>query len=210
MPRIILASSSPRRQELMTKLGLTFEIKAAAVDESVPEKTGAFAPAELVEVLALRKARAVAEEPGKAGKAGNAGNAGNGALVIGADTVVVHRGTVLGKPADAEEARAMLRQLQGTAHEVFTGLAVVRVIPGKVREAVAHERTLVKFRPVDEWEIERYVATGEPLDKAGSYAIQGLGAIFVEGIEGCFFNVVGLPLARLAKMLRSFGVNIII
>jgi len=199
MVQIILASSSPRRQELLQRLGLAFEKRAAAVEESMPGEAGMIKPAGLVKKLAVEKARAVAGEVDKSGTT----------LVIGADTVVVHQGKVLGKPSGAEEAEAMLRRLQGSTHEVFTGLAVVQVSGGrKGREEIACERTLVRFRPISDEEIRRYVATGEPLDKAGAYAIQGLGAVFVEGIEGCFFNVVGLPLARMAKMLSSFGVSV--
>ena len=124
-------------------------------------------------------------------------------LVIGADTIVVYRRQILGKPAGAAEAAEMLQKLQGDTHEVFTGIALVDASSGKC--ATSHERTEVLFRPLEAEEIRRYVATGEPLDKAGAYGAQGIGAAFVEHINGSYTNVVGLPLSRLTLMLRDFG-----
>lgn len=186
---IYLASSSPRRSMLLEQLGLPFTVVVPEVEEEVQE---GLPPHQLVETLALRKAGAVAPSISKG-------------LVVAADTVVVWQGKVLGKPADAREAAEMLGLLAGNEHEVFTGVAVMEKPSG--RRVVTHERTRVRFRPLTTEEIARYVATGEPLDKAGAYAAQGLGAIFIAGIRGCYFNVVGLPLARLAQVLKEFGVD---
>lgn len=191
MKQIILASSSPRRSELLKQLGLSFRTMTCEVDESAP---GEYMPFQTVELLAVRKAMAAARmlEDG---------------LVIGADTVVVLDGRVLGKPADPEDAVEMLSRLQGSCHEVYTGVALIDAGIGKV--LVDHERTLVHFRNISEREIRSYVATGEPLDKAGAYGIQGLAAIFIKSLEGCYTNVVGLPLARLAEMLEQFNCRIL-
>lgn len=128
-------------------------------------------------------------------------------IVVGADTVVVWHGMVLGKPSGAQEAVEMLRRLQNDAHEVFTGIALVDAGSGK--SELAYEQTRVKFRPLTEAEIRRYVSTGEPLDKAGAYGAQGIGAVFIERIEGSYSNVVGLPLARLALMLQRFAYDVL-
>ncbi|MDQ0285493.1 septum formation protein [Desulfofundulus luciae] len=186
---IYLASSSPRRSMLLEQLGLPFTVVVPEVEEKVPE---GLPPHQLVETLALRKAGAVAPSISRG-------------LVVAADTIVVWQDKVLGKPADAREAALMLSLLAGDEHEVFTGVAVMEKPSG--RRVVTHERTRVRFRPLTTEEIARYVATGEPLDKAGAYAAQGLGAIFIAGIRGCYFNVVGLPLARLAQVLKEFGVD---
>lgn len=164
---------------------------AADVDESLDAKGD---PSVQVEALALKKARSVAEYL-------------DDGLVIGADTVVVRSGRILGKPSSMAEAAAMLQNLEGTSHEVFTGVAVVNAVDG--RALVDHERTLVKFRPLTATEIGAYVATGEPLDKAGAYGIQGLGSLLVERIEGCYTNVVGLPLGRLNNILRAFDCDLL-
>jgi len=188
---IVLASASPRRRALLRQLGLSFRTVPSRVSEELPAE---LAPGVGVERLAELKARDVAARVPEG-------------LVIGADTVVVVEGRVLGKPADAAEAEAMLALLQGRWHEVFTGVAVVAA--GEGRALVTHERTEVAFKPLDADQIRRYVATGEPLDKAGAYAIQGRAAAFVAGIRGCYFNVVGLPLARLAGLLEEFGIQVI-
>ena len=188
---IVLASSSPRRKELMEMLGLeNLRILPARGEEIPPEHAG---PEELVMALSAAKAREVA------------GRCGAEDLVIGADTIVWVDGAPFGKPRDREEAAAMLRRLSGDTHEVFTG---VTVICGG-REQSEFERSLVRFRPLDEEEIRRYIDTGEPMDKAGAYGAQGRGALFVERIEGDFFNVMGLPLCRLGKMLKQQGVKIL-
>lgn len=189
MVRLYLASSSPRRYELLKGLGLAFTVVPVEVDEAV--RPG-LPPGCMVETLAARKAEAAPVKEG---------------LVIGADTVVVWRGRVFGKPRDAAEAVDMLTRLQGTSHRVYTGVAVRRASDGFL--AVGHEVTTVRFRPMNRREIELYVATGEPMDKAGAYAAQGLGAIFITGIKGCFFNVVGSPLAKLAVLMRDCGADIL-
>ncbi|MEM1055108.1 MAG: Maf family protein [Bacteroidota bacterium] len=183
----VLASASPRRRHLLGKLGLSFDVLPSDADETWPEAT---APGPAVEDLALRKAEAIARDRPEA-------------LVLGADTVVVLDGEVLGKPRDESEARATLARLAGRSHTVYTGLALVL----GDRRATAHEATGVTFGALTEEEILAYVATGSPMDKAGAYGIQDdLGALFVAGVEGDYFNVVGLPLHRLYRTLRqSFG-----
>jgi septum formation protein len=186
--KLILASGSPRRAEVLRNAGFAFEVAATRVDETRQAKEDASA---YIRRLAEAKARA-------AGACVDAD-----ALVIGADTVVVVDGLVLGKPTAAEEARQMLARLAGRAHEVLTGLAVIRTPGGQAR--IEQECTRVTFAPVRTKEIEEYIASGEPFDKAGAYAIQGLGGRFVTRVEGCYFNVVGLPLARLYRLLRELG-----
>ncbi|MDK2784328.1 MAG: nucleoside triphosphate pyrophosphatase [Bacillota bacterium] len=153
-------------------------------------------PGTLVEELARRKAAQVSAQLAEPEET----------LVIGADTVVVLDGKILGKPHDEEEARAMLEALAGRWHEVFTGVAVIDPAGGRV--ASTREKTRVKFRSLCPKEIAAYVATGEPLDKAGAYGVQGKGALLVERIDGCYYNVVGLPLVKLQELLAEFGVDI--
>ncbi|MVO99687.1 Maf family protein [Paenibacillus lutrae] len=197
IPRIILASSSPRRQELLKGMGLTFEIVVSDVDEGVtPELT----PPQIVEELALRKAEAVS------GRFQSSPH-DQETVVIGSDTIVVLEGQVLGKPVDEEDAFRMLSSLQGRTHEVYSGVACLRV-NGSIRE-VRHRRTSVQMKPMDAGQIRRYIATGEPSDKAGSYGIQGIGATLIEGIEGDYFNVVGLPVSLLSDMLIPFGIMVL-
>ncbi|WP_333870139.1 Maf family protein [Desulforamulus putei] len=191
MRPIILASASPRRQELLANLGLEFEVRVSEVDETLDENMPA---AQLVEKLAERKASAVAAQCTRG-------------LVIGADTIVVLGDKPLGKPANREEAVQMLKSLQGRSHEVYTGLAVIDATTGQ--SVVTHQVTAVRFKPLTLEQIERYVDTGEPMDKAGAYAVQGKAAVFIEGIRGCYFNVVGLPVAKLADILKMFGVEIV-
>lgn len=188
---IILASSSPRRQELLAGLGIPFSIHTSDVDETIDLET---APERIVEQLAKRKASAVAT------------NYKEG-LIIGSDTIVVLDSTILGKPKDDQEAFHMLSSLQGRVHFVYTGLAIIDVKSGTIRES--HKRTEVRMRPLTTEEIHGYIATGEPRDKAGAYGIQGIGATLVEGIIGDYFTVVGLPLELLASELRSFGFEIL-
>ena len=189
--KLILASASPRRAALLKQIGLNFLIKVHAVDETpLPGLT----PSELVELFAERKAAAAARKL-------------HDGIVIGADTVVVWQGQVLGKPKNGDEAFEMLYKLQGSCHEVYTGIALIDVSSGEV--LVQHEKTRVCFRSLDEREIRLYVASGEPLDKAGAYGVQGLAAIFITRIEGCYTNVVGLPLARLSLMLKQLGCNVL-
>ncbi|MGE5619029.1 MAG: Maf family protein [Sphingomonadaceae bacterium] len=187
MTPLILASQSPRREALLRQVGLEFEVFPSGVEERLRE---GLPPAEGAEKLALQKAEWVAARC-------------SDGLVIGADTVVVVDGRVLGKPTGVEDARDMLRLLSGREHEVITGIAVVDAASGRSRSD--HVVTAVGFAPLTQEIIDRYVATGEPLDKAGAYAIQGYGALLIEGIRGCYNNVVGLPLRRLAELLGEFG-----
>ena len=194
---IVLASASPRRKELMEQFcGKNLVIVPAEGEEVVPDNVG---PGETVEALARGKAREVAARL----RAEGAGNRED--IVIGADTIVWHEGRIFGKPHSREEAAAMLRSLSGCTHEVYTG---VSLIYGD-RELTEHEKTAVTFRVMTEKEILDYIATGEPMDKAGAYGAQGLGALFVSSIEGDFFNVMGLPLCRLGLMLKKTGVELL-
>lgn len=181
---LVLASGSPRRVALLRQVGAVFTVADPGPDRSWP---GAAEPRHGVRALALDKARRVAAKRG-------------GAVVIGADTIVVLRGTRLGKPQDAAAARAMLLRLHGRVHQVWTGIAVVR----DGEERTAAECTQVLLAKLGEAAIDAYVQTGEPLDKAGAYGIQGMAAQFVRRIEGDYFNVVGLPLARLRQVLAEF------
>ncbi|OWA33231.1 septum formation protein Maf [Saccharibacillus sp. O16] len=192
-PLLILASGSPRRRELLSLLNLPFDVRPSDADERTPED---WEPEKIVTELALRKARVVIDD-----------RESEGAIVIGSDTIVVLEGQVLGKPADAEEAAAMLRLLSGRRHQVYTGLACIQHPEHPERTLVGYSRADVTMRPIAETEIAAYVATGEPMDKAGSYAVQGLGAVFVERIEGDYHAIVGLPLALLYTMLARLGVK---
>jgi septum formation protein len=188
MRPIILASASPRRAALLTQIGLPFEVMVSEVDESGVSFEN---PARGAMTLALRKAETVAERIAEPER-----------VVLGADTVVVLDDRILGKPGGPAEAAAMLRRLAGRSHRVITGLALVE--SGTVRRSVFHEQTTVYMRACGDAEIAAYVATGEPLDKAGAYGAQGYGGCLIERVEGCFYNVVGLPLARLVTALRAF------
>jgi len=189
---LVLASTSPRRRKLMAEAGLTFDVVAPRYADE--EKAAREEPARLVERHAAAKAKSVAgDHPG--------------ALVVGADTIVVVDGTVLGKPADEADARRMLATIAGRDHLVYTGVAVVDAAAGAAE--IGHEVTEVTVRPLTADEIARYVATGEPLDKAGAYAIQGIGCFIVERIDGDYFNVVGLPMGLLARLLRGFGYEVL-
>ncbi len=186
MREIVLASQSPRRRELLGRLLLDFKVMVDDAEEvRIPDEK----PEDMVQRLALMKAQNVAEKSGSQG------------LVIGADTVVTFDGNVLGKPKDEEEAFSMLSQLSGREHTVFTGVAVVCGETGKTKTMV--EGTKVRFRNLKEEEIRAYIATGEPMDKAGAYGIQDLGALLISGICGDYFNVVGLPLCRLGILLKE-------
>ena len=187
MKTVLLASKSPRRLELLSMLGYEVEVTVSQVDES---GITAPSPALLTERLATLKAEEVYSRLSP-----------EDIPVIAADTVVEHDGKVLGKPKDEADARAMLRALSGTSHLVHTGLAVIH--NGLLRTCV--ETAAVRFRPLTDEEIERYIKSGQPFDKAGAYGIQGPAGAFVEGIEGDFFTVVGLPLCRLTLLLRELG-----
>ncbi|MBX5436197.1 MAG: septum formation inhibitor Maf [Alicyclobacillaceae bacterium] len=192
--RLILASGSPRRRQLLSQLGLRFEVWPSDVDESIPAVTH---PADAVQLLAERKARAVSGWLGP----------NLDALVIAADTVVVLNGELLGKPDSPAQAVDMLTRLQGRNHAVYTGLCVLHPSSGRMQSG--YSAAEVTMRSLTRERIERYVATGEPLDKAGSYAIQGYGATLVTGIRGDYFTVVGLPLYLLADYLAAFGVDVL-
>lgn len=193
--RLVLASTSPRRRELLASLQLPFEVVASHADEAVQP---GLSPAEIVETLALRKAAAVAQIGGQRQ---------DNALIVGSDTIVVLDGEVLGKPMDEADAARMLALLQGRTHLVFTGVACIHTGTGEQR--VGFRETSVIMKSLDAKTIASYVKTGEPADKAGAYAIQGLGATLIESIQGCYFNVVGLPLSLLSDMLSNFGIRVL-
>lgn len=191
MRRIILASASPRRRELMERLGIPeLIVRPARGEERMPDTRD---PAEIVRTLSRQKAEEVARSAEKDD------------VIVAADTIVWLDGEPLGKPKDAEDAKAMLRRLSGRTHSVFTGVCV---LCGETLLSEAEE-SLVRFRPMREKEIASYVASGEPMDKAGAYGAQGLAALFVERIEGSFSNVMGLPLCRLGNMLNKVGVELL-
>lgn len=186
-PRVVLASSSPRRRELLALIGISYEVRPADIDESTREGES---PYDYCERLAREKALAISRGT-------------RDAVVIGSDTTVVVDGQVLGKPENADDARRMLRTLSGRSHTVLTGVAVAR---GDVVESGVEE-VEVWFRALDDAEIDAYIATGEPMDKAGSYGIQGFGATIVERIEGDYFAVMGLALVRMVRLLAKAGVR---
>ena len=186
---IVLASASPRRRELLSHFSVPFTVDPAAGPESPPAGAG---PEETVRALAAAKAAEVAGRHPDS-------------VVIGADTVVELDGAILGKPADRDDARRMLRALSGREHRVYTGVAVVR----GGEQVCGAEMTRVFFREMTDREIAAYVDSGEPMDKAGAYGYQGLASLFVERIDGDFFNVVGLPLCRLGRMLETLGVTLL-
>lgn len=198
--RIILASASPRRRELLEQIGLKFEIKVSSAEE----KASASSPGELVEKLSLQKAEAVLAQTQEDGEA---------VLVIGADTVVAKDGKVLGKPVDEEDAARMLRLLAGQSHQVYTGVTLLYRPPkgkrqedraGGVERKTFHETTEVYVSPMTESEIAGYVASKDPMDKAGAYGIQGFFARYVQGIRGDYNNVVGLPVGRLYREAKEW------
>jgi len=183
-PHIYLASRSPRRAALLRQMGFSFQVISSEIFE---ESLSISNPAELVIELSKRKAQAVLDriEDG---------------LIIGADTVVFLDGEILGKPRDKEEAKKILMKLSGKTHQVFTGITLIQV---GVKQFSDVETTAVTFRNLDEWEIDSYVETGAPLDKAGAYGIQDKSGLFVDRIEGCFYNVVGFPLTRFYEGLKK-------
>ncbi len=187
---IILASQSPRRRELLERLGLTFEVHAADIDETMDDENPV---ADEVARLSRRKAEAVAKTRPEDD------------LIIAADTVVVLDHRVLGKPKSEAEAAGMLKALSGRSHQVMTGVTARR--GGRVLTGT--EITEVHFRALSPQEIAAYVATGEPMDKAGAYGVQGLGSIFVDRLGGDYYNVMGLPVCRLAGMLRELGIDVL-
>lgn len=188
---IILASGSPRRKEILEQVGLVFSIRPAQGEEVIKGEE----PSEIVENLSCAKAREVASD------------LSGDVLVIGADTIVSFEGRILGKPADETKAVEMLRMLSGETHQVYTG--VTAIIKGKINKTITFSQcTEVEIFPMEEDEIRAYVRTGEPMDKAGSYAVQGLFARYIKGIRGDYYNVMGLPVARLLRVLKENGVEV--
>ena len=186
--KLILASASPRRKELLDQVGIKYEVLPSNVEEHIEDMEGT--PAEKAEKLAYLKARDVASKL-------------KDCLVLGADTIVVVDNEVLGKPKDLDDAKSMLSRLSGKEHQVITGVALIDT--NKNIELVSHETTSVKFRKLTSRMINSYLAAQEPMGKAGAYAIQGFGALLIEGINGCYSNVVGLPLTKLSKMIESLN-----
>jgi septum formation protein len=192
--KLILASSSPRRQELIRLFGLPVIVIPSDADESVPNE---LTPSQIVETLALRKANTVRDK---------ASTSWDG-YIVGSDTIVVRDGSVLNKPKDADDAFGMLRSLQGRTHQVYSGIALVD-ISGMNQSSVGHTISKVTFHPMTNEEIWSYIRSGEPMDKAGAYGVQGLGSLFVERIEGDFYSVMGLPIQLLYRMLLNQGVTL--
>ena len=190
MKKFVLASKSPRRKELLENIGIKFMVVEGDVDESVVPKS--LEPKLYVQELAVLKANSVAKKAGK------------NTLVIGSDTVVIHNDEVLGKPADLNEAKSMLKSLSGNTHYVYTGVAVLDTDSMKI--VSDYEKTAVTFRELSDSEIDYYVSNYRTLDKAGAYGIQEFAGVFVSGIEGDYFNIVGLPLCRLYTLINEeFG-----
>jgi len=187
---IVLASASPRRRELLANIGLKFKVDPVEIPEVM---TTGLKPARLAKALSLHKARAAA-------------SCNEGSIIIAADTFGVLDGMILGKPLDERHARKMLKELSGRCHSVITGFTVIDSATGRTVSRVVETR--VYFRKLGRSQIAKYVKTGEPLGKAGAYAIQGLGALLVESIEGDYYNVMGMPLCALAAVLRRFGVTL--
>jgi len=191
MHRIILASGSPRRRQLLNQIGIPHEVIVSGADETIDGP-----PDMQVKDLALRKANAVCN------------NLNDDAVIIAADTLVYIDGNVLGKPACCDEAFAMLKTLQGRCHTVYTGVAVLRVDAGVISQQIFVETANVYFRELMDEEILAYINTGEPFDKAGAYGVQDRGALLVDRVDGDYFTVVGLPVARLGVALREMGVEV--
>ena len=185
MRELILASASPRRKEILTQIELPFSVVVSQVEEHIPDAP----PVEIVQALARQKAEAVAAGHPEA-------------LVLGADTIVVLNGAIMGKPKDRADARRMIEHLQGRSHEVYTGVAICCPETGCITFA---EQTTVTVRPMEKLEIERYLDTKEPYDKAGAYAVQGIFARYIERLDGDFYNVMGLPASRIYQELKKRG-----
>lgn len=221
--KIILASASPRRRELLTQIGLDFEVVVSETEEKITSTE----PAKVVEELSAQKAEAVWEKlcstTASQGSVTNAERLDEGSevfeseqtsgettitdiIVLGADTVVACDGKILGKPADTEAAAAMLTMLQGRGHEVYTGVTILYEQNGERKTLTFHEKTTVHFYPMTDAQIREYVATGDPMDKAGSYGIQGFCARYIRGIEGDYNNVVGLPVGRVYQELHGLQI----
>ena len=197
--KYVLASASPRRQELLTQAGFSFDVIPSAVKEKITKDI----PSDVVMELAHQKALDVYESKIK----DNPAYQGEDCIVIGADTIVSYRGEILGKPADEEDAVSMLKKLQGNSHFVYTGVSLfVRENQAETKQTF-FEKTEVVFYPMSEEEIKTYVQSKEPMDKAGAYAIQGLCAKFIKEIKGDYYNVVGMPISRLYQEVKNMGMS---
>ena len=198
MKRIVLASASPRRKELLEQIGIEFEIAVSKGEE----KYKSTVPEEIVKELALGKAENVAVDLVNARR--DFVNARRDLVIIGADTIVVQDGEILGKPEDEEHAFRMLQSLRGREHQVYTGVALLEYTEDGTKRVVSHaEETKVFVHAMEDEEIRRYISTGEPMDKAGAYGIQGRFAAYIDRIEGDYYNVVGLPVAYLYQQLKQ-------
>lgn len=184
--RIVLASGSPRRREILDQVGIKYEVKPSKKEEVITSTN----PSEVVKELSMMKAMDVAEKE-------------DNCIVIGADTVVSNNGMILGKPKDEEDAKKMLADLSGKAHSVFTGVAIIKKENNTIVTENFSVETKVKICEMTEKEISTYVATGEPMDKAGAYAVQGIFAQYIEGLEGDYYNVVGFPISAICKCLKK-------
>lgn len=187
--RIVLASKSPRRRQLLEQIGLEFEIRESEYEEDMAAMAD---PVELVKFLALNKAKAVAQHY-------------SDAIVIGADTFVIFDNQFIGKPKDKDDARRMLRLLSGQTNNIITGFAVIDTATGRVVNGF--DRADVTIRELTDEDIENYIETGEPLDKAGAFGIQGVGAVIVEKVDGDYHNIMGLPLSKIYAILKEFGID---
>jgi septum formation protein len=194
MKKIVLASSSPRRRRILECACVPFELDAGEVDESVDEE---LSPYDMVKILSDRKAKAAAERVAEP------------AVIIGADTVVAIQGRILYKPENGDEAFRMLKRLQGRQHSVYTGVTLINMDEGGVLDKVSIvDTTTVTIKPLTDSEISMYIQTGEPYGKAGAYAVQGIGSLLVERIEGDYNTVVGLPLVKISEALKGWGMDL--
>jgi septum formation protein len=204
--RIILASQSPRRKQLLDQLGLEYDVIFSNIEEIVPPTVnGNTSPSQIVTELARQKAFAVCERLQKNK------NANEELVIIAADTIVVMNNKIYGKPNSPSEAKNILQELCGKIHQVYTGVAILCLDLAKssIQCLTEAENSIVSFRKFSDSEINAYIATGEPMDKAGAYALQGAGACLVAKIEGCYTNVIGLPMPIVVKMLRAVGVEVL-
>lgn len=190
MYKVILASASPRRRELLAQIGMDFKVIISKADENISE----LAPEQLVMKLSNIKAMAVYEEHGIEDEA---------TIILGADTVVAFDGKVLGKPKDTQQAKEMLSMLSDNTHQVFTGVTILYKKQGGLKSETFYDKTTVYTYPISDKEIDEYIMTGEPMDKAGSYGIQGIGAKFIKKIDGDYNNVVGLPVSKIYQKIKE-------
>lgn len=192
--KFILASKSPRRREILSNVGMEFDIVVSNSEENCEDS---LSPEEFVMELSRQKASAVAGQTSYT----------EDFLIIGSDTVVVFEGEIMGKPKDKEDAERMLSLLSGKSHSVFTGVTLLGVADGKEINHSFYEETIVHFNEMNKEDIDWYIGTGDPFDKAGAYGIQGPCSAFIKGIEGDYFTVMGFPVARLCKELKILGIN---